>query len=397
MTAAAKYSGHDLLSNHDWTFPVPIAYGPGRLGEIGEHCAAAGIRNPLLMTDRGSAALPFVTRTRQVLQAAGLGSGLYAEISPNPQDVEISAARAAFRDGNHDAIIGMGGGSGMDGAKATCLTAYNDHDLWAFDYDGEGVSVQGKTPFPPLICVPTTAGTGAETESTAMITDTQRGLKLCIWHPQLKPSLALLDPELTVGLPANLTAWTGIDALVHAIEAYCVPDYHPLCDGIALQAMALIRRWLPTAVSEPTNLAARGGMQVGACLGGIAFLKGLGLVHAISHMVGADHDTHHGLTNAIALPAVLRFNAPALDPYLPAMAQALSLHDARFDTFYHAICQLLDDLQVPKTLGELGIPVSAAPGLAAKAHRDAAAGTNPRQASIADIETLLEDIIGRGR
>lgn len=397
MAPAVGYTGHDLLANHDWTFPVPIAYGPGRLGEIGKYCAAAGIRNPLLMTDRGSAALPFVTRTQQALQAAGLGSGLYAEVSPNPQDVEISAARAAFHHGNHDAIIAMGGGSGMDGAKATCLTAYNEHDLWAFDYDGEGVAVHGEAPFPPLICVPTTAGTGAETESTAMITDTQRGLKLCIWHPRLKPSLALLDPELTVGLPANLTAWTGIDALVHAIEAYCVPDYHPLCDGIALQAMTLIRRWLPTAVSEPANLAARGGMQVGACLGGIAFLKGLGLVHAISHMVGADHDTHHGLTNAIALPAVLRYNAPALDPYLPAMAQALSLPDAGFDTFYNAICQLLDDLQVPKTLGELGIPLSATPGLAAKAHRDAAAGTNPRQASIADIETLIADIISRGR
>jgi len=386
-----------LLGAYDWTFPIPIAYGPGRLTEIGDQCRTLGMSNPLIVTDRGSAGLPFIATTQTHLRTAGLSSAVYSEVSPNPQDHEVRAARAAFIAGQHDGVIGMGGGSGMDGAKATCLTAYNDHRLWAFDYDGEGVTVHGETPFPPLICVPTTAGTGAETESTAMITDTQRGVKLCIWHPQLKPQLALLDPEITLGLPPSLTAWTGVDALVHAIEAYCVPDYHPLCDGIALEAMKLVHTWLATAVNEPANLTARGGMQVGACLGGIAFLKGLGLVHAISHMVGADHDTHHGLTNAIALPAVLRFNAPALTPYLPAMAQALSLPNAEFETFYSAICRLLDDLDIPKTLGELGVPRDAVPVLAVKAHGDAAAGTNPRQASIAEIEALLEDVISHGR
>ena len=230
-----------------------------------------------------------------------------------------------------------------------------------------------------------------------MITDTQRGMKLCVWHPTLKPSLALLDPELTLALPAHLTAWTGVDALVHAIEAYCVPDYHPLCDGIALESMALAHRWLRTAVAEPDNLTARGGMQIAACLGGIAFLKGLGLVHAISHMGGADFDTHHGLTNAVALPAVMRFNKPAMADKLAPMAAALGLEQADFDTFYRALCQLLDDLDIPVSLGDLGIPREAAGELAAKAHLDAAAGSNIRSASVVEIEQVIIDAIEVGR
>ena len=222
-------------------------------------------------------------------------------------------------------------------------------------------------------------------------------MKLCVWHPELKPSLTLLDPEITLGLPAALTAWTGIDAMVHAIEAYCVPDYHPMCDGVALEALALIGRWLPSAVDEPGNLVARGGMQVGACLAGVSFLKGLVLVHAISHMVGADFDTHHGLTNAIVLPAVLKFNAPAIDDKLPAMCAALGLQRVDFESFYVAICQLLDRLSVPVTLAEIGVPAEAARALAEKAHQDAAAGTNPRPADAGAIERLIVEAITVGR
>jgi alcohol dehydrogenase class IV len=185
--------------------------------------------------------------------------------------------------------------------------------------------------------------------------------------------------------------------MVHAIEAYCVPDYHPMCDGVALEALALIGRWLPTAVEEPGNLAARGGMQVGACLAGVSFLKGLGLVHAISHMVGADFDTHHGLTNAIVLPTVLKFNAPAINDKLPAMCGALGLQSVDFELFYGAICQLLDRFSVPVTLAEIGVPAEAARTLAEKAHQDAAAGTNPRPADVATIERLILDAITVGR
>jgi alcohol dehydrogenase class IV len=386
-----------LISRCDWSFPVPIAYGPGRLREMGEHAAKLGLTKPLIVTDQGSAGLPFIDVLRQALLSAGIGSEVFADVAPNPRDSDIALARKAYLEGGHDSVIAIGGGSGMDAGKATALTAHNECDVWQFDYDSDVPGLPVDHVFPKLICIPSTAGTGAETESTAMVTHSERGMKLCVWHPHLKPSLTLLDPEITLGLPATLTAWTGIDAMVHAIEAYCVPDYHPMCDGVALEALALIGRWLPSAVEEPGNLTARGGMQVGACLAGVSFLKGLGLVHAISHMVGADFDTHHGLTNAIVLPAVLKFNAPAIQDKLPAMCRALGLTGGDFESFYSAICQLLDRLSVPVTLAEIGVPAEAARTLAEKAHQDAAAGTNPRAADVATIERLTLEAITVGR
>ena len=284
----------EILEPQDWMFPIPIAYGPGRLSEIGQRCAAMGLSNPLIVTDKGSSDLQFISQLYDYLARAGLASGIFSDISPNPRDDEIGAGREAFRSGNHDAIIAIGGGSAMDGGKAICLTAKNEIDLWDFEWEAEPVAISPDKAFPTLITIPTTAGTGAETESTAMVTHTGKGMKFCICHPQLKPSLALLDPELTVSLPANLTAWTGADAMVHAIEAYCVPGFHPLCDGLALESLNLISKWLPVAVREPDNLVARGAMLVGSCLAGIAFLKGLGHVHAISHMIGAEYNTQHG-------------------------------------------------------------------------------------------------------
>ena len=386
-----------LLSNHDWSFPVPIAYGPGRLETLGQQASALAMTNPLIVTDRGSAELPFIQTLQQALRNAGIESAVFSEVSPNPKDSDIALARQTYRQGGHDSVVAIGGGSGMDAGKATALTANNDCDVWQFDFDRDVPALPAGHVFPKLICIPTTAGTGAETESTAMITHTDRGMKRCVWHPDLKPSLTLLDPEITVGLPSSLTAWTGVDAMVHAIEAYCVPDYHPMCDGIALEALELIGRCLTTAVSTPDSVMARGGMQIGACLAGVSFLKGLGLVHAISHMVGAEFDTHHGLTNAVMLPAVLRYNAPGIEDKLPAMSRALGLQHSDFETFHAAICQLLDQLAIPVTLAELGVPVEAAGRLAEKAHQDAAAVTNPRPADVGAIERLIVVAITVGR
>lgn len=386
-----------LLDPQDWSFPVPIAYGPGRLKEIAGMCRDAGMARPLVVTDRGSAGLPFLGDLMRLLSEGGLHAALYAEISPNPRDDEIAGGKAMFRDGGHDGIIAIGGGSGMDGGKAIALTATNDIDLWAFEFEQTPPDMTAHAPFPPLITIPTTAGTGAETESTAMITDTAKGMKWCIWHADLKPALALLDPEITLGLPPHLTAWTGADAMVHAIEAYCVPGFHPLCDGLALEGLRLVARWLPVAVAEPGNLEARGGMLAGSCLAGVAFMKGLGLVHAISHMVGAEYDTQHGLTNAVLLPAVLRFNAPDIADKVPAMAQAMGLEDTGFDAFNAHICGLLDQIGIPKTLADIGVPADCAPRIAAKAIQDSAAGTNPRALTVEEIVPVIEEAVTKGR
>lgn len=386
---------NELLEHQDWTFPVPIAYGPGRLAEIGARCKALGVTTPLIVTDRGSRNLPFIGRLECFLSDAGLRSALFADISPNPRDDEIGAGRTAFRSGGHDAIIAIGGGSAMDGGKSICLTAHNEVDLWDFEFEQPDPEIT--TPFPALITIPTTAGTGAETESTAMVTHVEKGMKFCIWHPDLKPSLALLDPELTVGLPANLTAWTGADAMTHAIEAYLVPGFHPLCDGMALEGLSLIVKWLPVAVAEPENMAARGGMLMGSCLAGVAFLKGLGLVHAISHMVGAEYNTQHGLTNAIILPVVLRFNLPGMEKKVKRMADAMGLENSSVDAFIAEIERRLDQIGIPRSLGEIGVPPDCVQRIAEKAILDSGAGTNPRKATIDEIRQLTETAIQKAR
>ena len=386
-----------MLLSHDWIFPVPIAYGPGRLAEIGQKCVALGVRNPLIVTDRGSRELTFISRLVDYLSGAGLASGVFSGISPNPIDSEISFGRAAYLSGNHDAIIAIGGGSAMDGAKAICLTANNDIDLWDFEFEQASPLISKANSFPILITIPTTAGTGAETESTAMVTHTEKAMKYCVWHSELKPSLALLDPELTIGLPANLTAWTGADAMVHAIESFLVPGFHPLCDAMALESLSLIARWLPLAVAEPSNINARGGMHVGSCLAGIAFLKGLGLVHAISHMVGAEFNTHHGNTNAILLPVIMRFNLPGMDEKVRRMAEAMEISDHSVTGFIAAIEAILDEIRIPKSLGEIGVPIDCAERIAVKALKDSAAKTNPRSASLGEVRELIEIAIKKAR
>ena len=386
-----------LLDHKDWGFPVPIFYGPGRISHIGSICKNLEIKNPLVVTDRGSWKLPFIQEMRSLLFRDGISSELFFEISPNPVGGEIEAGCIAYREGNHDAIIGIGGGSGMDGAKAICLTVNNDINLWAFDYNKPAPQIAGTMPFPKLITIPTTAGTGAETESTAMVTHSEKGMKFCLDHPQLKISAAILDPALTIGLPPSLTAWTGVDALTHAIEAYIVPDFHPLCDGAAIEALRLIGKYLVTSVEEPENLEARGGMLVGSCLAGISFLKGLGFVHAISHMVGAEYDTQHGLTNAIVLPVVLRYNLPTLDNKCQHMADALSMSEKTSDGFIGEIETTLDRLSIPTSLNEIGVPFDCAGRIAEKAMQDSAASTNPVTGNIPDLEALVEMSIKKAR
>ena len=388
----------DILTPQDWSFPVPIRYGLERSHEIALICQENDIKAPLLVTDRGSTGLDFISRILDELEAAGLRAGLFADISPNPRDDEVMKGRAVFRDGGHDGVIAIGGGSGMDGGKAISLVANNDHDLWAFEFEQEHPPVIGPDEaFPPLICIPTTAGTGAETESTAMVTDTKQMMKWCVWHAEQKPLAVILDPLLTVGLPRHLTAWTGIDAMVHAIEGYIVDDFHPLCDGAALEALKLITTYLLRACDKPDDLEARGGMLVGSCLGGVAFIKGLGLVHAISHAAGAEFDTHHGLTNAVTLPAVMQFNAPVMADKTPLMARAMGLEDTSADAFNAEINRLLDSLDIPLTLKDLGVTEDRIMPIAEKAIRDSAAGTNPRQATTEEIAAIITTAMNTGR
>ena len=390
MLSAVKIDENFLSENSDWGFPIPIAYGPGRLNEIGEFCRKFKVSNPLIVTDKGSKELPFVSRLATLLENSSIKSKLFYGISPNPRDDEIKAGCISYHKGSHDGIIAIGGGSALDGAKAIGMTVNSGVSLWDFEYRKPEPILQSLDCFPTFITIPTTAGTGAETESTAMITDTAQGMKFCLAHLGMRPSLAILDPELTIELPANLTAWTGVDALTHALEAYMVPGLNPLCDGAALEALKLISKWLKVAFDEPKNIDARGGMLIGSCLAGVAFTKGLGLVHSISHMVGAEYNTQHGLTNAIILPAVMKFNLPHVGEKVRFISHAMDLRDASSEIIIQEIEEILDYLDIPRSLSEIGVPLECKKRIAKKAMLDSATGTNPRVTQIEDLEELTE-------
>ena len=392
-----KLNETEILSNQDWTFPTNTAYGPGRFKEIGDQCNKFGIRNPLIVTDNGSTKLPFINELKELLLKANIKSDLFSEISPNPREDEVSVGRKKFKDGNHDSIIAIGGGSAMDGGKLICLTANNDIPLRDFEFELTPPKISKDNPFPKIITIPTTAGTGAETEITAMVTYLKEGMKFCMWHPDVRPILALVDPELTLGLPSSLTAWTGVDAMVHAIEGYCVPGFHPLCDGSALESLSLISKSLYLAVEEPKNLIARGGMHIGSYLGGIAFLKGLGNVHSISHMVGAEFNTQHGLTNAIILPVVLKYNLHDMDEKVKRMSEAMQFKDHSIDSFINNIEKMLDRLQIPKSLSEIGVTEDCVDRIAEKAMKDQAYATNPKKASYEDMKEMVMQSIKKAR
>ena len=392
-----KLNEIDILSNQDWTFPTNTAYGPGRFKEIGDHCAKFGMKNPLIVTDSGSTKLPFIKELKELLQKANIKSDLFSDISPNPREDEVFVGRKKFKDGNHDSIIAIGGGSAMDGGKLICLTANNNVPLRDFEFELTPPKISKDNPFPKIITIPTTAGTGAETEITAMVTYLKEEMKFCMWHPDARPVLALVDPELTLGLPSSLTAWTGVDAMVHAIEGYCVPGFHPLCDGSALESLSLISKSLYLAVEEPNNLVARGGMHIGSYLGGIAFLKGLGNVHAISHMVGAEFNTQHGLTNAIILPVVLKYNLLDMNEKVKRMSEAMQFEEHSVDSFIDNIEKILDRLQIPKSLSEIGVTEDCVDRIAEKAMKDQAYATNPKKAPYEDMKKMVLQSIKKAR
>ena len=365
--------------------------------EIGGICNNLDIKNPLIVTDKGSTKLPFIINLQNYLKSSDVKSDLFFDISPNPREDEVSNGVSKFKDGNHDAIIAIGGGSAMDGGKLICLTANNDVPLRDFEFELTPPKISKDNPFPKIITIPTTAGTGAETEISAMVTYLKEGMKFCMWHPDVRPSLALLDPELTIGLPANLTAWTGADALIHGIEGYCVPGFNPMCDGAALEGLSLISKSLVTAVEDPTNIVARGGMHVGSCLAGISFLKGLGLVHAIAHMVGAEYNTHHGLTNAIILPVVLKYNLPGMEEKVKRMSEAMQFKDHSVDAFISNIENILDRIKIPKSLSEIGVPENCVDRIAEKSMKDQAYGQNPRKATLEEIKEMTLASIKKAR
>lgn len=365
----------NLIGN--WSYPTTIKFGAGRISELPEHCRTHGMLRPLLVTDAGLANAPITTAALQSLQAAGLGAALFAQIKPNPVKANLLDGLAAYHAGNHDGVVAFGGGSGLDMGKLIAFMSGQTRPVWDFEDIGDWWTRADANGIAPIIAVPTTAGTGSEVGRAGVITDERSHTKRIIFHPKMMPRVVICDPELTVGMPAKITAGTGMDAFSHCLEAYCAPGFHPMADGIAVEGIRLIANALPRVMREPTNIDARGQMMAAAAMGATAFQKGLGGMHALAHPIGALYDTHHGMTNATLMPYVLAFNRSAIDQRITRLAAYLGLPLPDFDSFLQFVLQLRREVGVPHTLPDLGVDDRHAALIAKMAVEDPSAGGNP--------------------
>ncbi|MFV2038039.1 MAG: iron-containing alcohol dehydrogenase, partial [Paracoccaceae bacterium] len=338
----------------NWSYPTAIRFGAGRIGEIADACAQAGIGKPLLVTDRGLATLDITTFTLDLLESAGLGRAMFADVDPNPNDINLAAGVAAFRAGGHDGVIAFGGGSGLDLGKMVAFMAGQSRPVWDFEDIDDWWTRANADTIAPIIAVPTTAGTGSEVGRASVITNSDTHVKKIIFHPRVLPSIVIADPELTVGMPTVITVGTGMDAFAHCLEAFSSNSYHPMSQGIALEGMRLVKEYLPRAHADGGDIQARAHMMSAAAMGAVAFQKGLGGIHALSHPVGAIYGTHHGMTNAVVMPPVLRLNRPAIEARIGEAANYLGIGGG-FDGFYDYVLGLRAALGVPDKLGELGV------------------------------------------
>ena len=376
----------------NWSYPTAIRFGAGRIAEIGEACAAAGISRPLLVTDRGLANLPITSRTLDLVEAAGLGRALFSDVDPNPNEANLAAGVAAFKAGGHDGVIAFGGGSGLDLAKMVAFMAGQTRTVWDFEDIGDWWTRADADAIFPNIAVPTTAGTGSEVGRASVLTNTETQEKKIIFHPKVLPSAVIADPELTVGMPKPITAGTGMDAFAHCLEAFCSPHYHPMSQGIALEGLRLVAENLPKAVATPDDLEARAHMMSAAMMGATAFQKGLGAIHAISHPIGARHHTHHGTTNAVVMQAVLDFNRPAISSRLDQAAAYLGISGG-FDGFHAFVGDLNSRIGIPRSLADLGVRDPDLDRLLEGALKDPSCGGNPVEMTKDNTRALLETVL----
>ena len=382
-----------LTLRGDWLFPTEIRFGAGRVAELGEICRKLGISRPLLVTDRGLARLGPTHRVMEEAGRADIHPILFAEVQENPTDANVIAGAEAYHAAGADAVIALGGGSGLDCGKAVAALAGLGGNLRRFMWPNQEESSRERG-VPPIIAIPTTAGTGAEIEIASVITDTDRRVKCGVWHPQMLARIVVADPELTLSLPRHLTAATAMDALVHNLEALCVPMYHPMADAIAIDGIVRIGRWLPIVLDDLGDLVGRTHLLAASIAGATAFGKGLGAMHALSHAIGARIGGHHGLTNAILLPHVLDFNERAIGPALASVAVALGLAGDPVLACRAWLGNLAARAEIPANLGVLGVATSHVQELAEVAIADICATTNPVPLDRNSLANILLAAIG---
>ncbi len=379
-----------------WNYPTTVRFGAGRIKELPEVLEATGIKNPLFVTDPGLAKLPVVASTLKILDNAKRPYGVFSDVKPNPVDSNLTAGIAAFKQGKHDGVIAFGGGSALDLGKLIAFQAGQTRPIWDFEDIGDWWTRANSDVIAPIIAVPTTAGTGSEVGRAGVLTNEATHTKKVIFHPKLLPAIVIADPELSVGMPAFITAGTGMDALAHCLEAYCAPGYHPMADGIAVEGIRLVFENLPKAYANGNDLTARAHMMSAAAMGATAFQKGLGAIHSLSHPIGALYDTHHGMTNAVFMPYVLAFNRAAIEERIVRLANYIGI-EGGFDGFAKAILDLRTKLNVPHTLSglikDLDMDDARKELIADMAIVDPTAGGNPVELTKQAALKLLDEAI----
>jgi alcohol dehydrogenase class IV len=376
----------------NWSYPTSVRFGAGRIAEIAEACRVAGIRKPLLVTDRGLASMEITAKTRALVEAAGLGNAMFSEVDPNPSDLNVAAGLKVYREGGFDGVIAFGGGSALDLGKTIAFMAGQTRPLWDFEDIGDWWTRANPAGIHPIVAVPTTAGTGSEVGRAGLITNSALHEKKIIFHPKMLPSVVICDPELTVGMPKFITAGTGLDAFAHCVEAYSSPHYHPMSQGIALEGMRLVKEYLPRAYADGSDIEARAHMMSAAAMGATAFQKGLGAIHAISHPVGAVHNTHHGTTNAVCMLEVLKFNRPAIEDRFDMVAAYLGIKGG-FDGFCAFVEELNASLGIPRTLGGIGVKDADVDALSKSALNDPSVGGNPVPMTYDNTRAMIEALL----
>jgi len=380
----------NMVLRGNWNYPTTIWAGPGRIAELADACARVGIRHPLLVTDEGLAATPMIKSALAALKDAAL----FGAVRGNPGLSHVEAGLRAYRAGGHDGVVAFGGGSALDAGKVVAFMSGQTSPLWDFEDIGEWWTRADPAGIAPVVAVPTTAGTGSEVGRAGVILNEETHQKKIIFHPHMMPRIVISDPELTVGLPRAVTAATGMDAFVHCFEAFCAPGFHPLADGIALEGMRLIHRFLPRACADGRDIEARAQMLAAASMGATAFQKGLGGVHAIAHPVGSWFNTHHGLTNAVILPYVVTFNRTAIADKTDIIARVLDLPARGFDGFLAWVLELRRELGIPHALADIGVSADKAKIIGREAAIDPSAAGNPIPLDAPMLERIFRAAVG---
>ena len=373
----------------NWNYPTRVWAGPGRIAELGAACAELGVRRPLLVTDRGLKDHAMIRAALAAVPAARL----FADVQGNPVAANVEAGLAAWRAGQHDGAIAFGGGSALDVGKVIAFMSGQQRPLWDFEDIGDWWTRADPAGIAPIVAVPTTAGTGSEVGRAGVILNEATHQKKIIFHPKMMPGIVISDPELTVGLPAPITAATGIDAFVHCFEAYCAPGFHPLADGVALEGMRLIAEYLPRAYANGADIEARSRMLAAASMGATAFQKGLGGVHALAHPIGSHFGTHHGLANAVLLPYVMVHNRAAIAGRVRVIARVLDLPRADFDGLLEWVLAFRRGLGIAHSLAEVGVQVKEPGIIGREAEIDPSAGGNPLPTDAATYERLFRSAV----